>query len=63
MKWDGSIIQAYAAYDRKPEYKELIEPMLTEFKKLIFERMLEESTRNAIDERLQDNIQMLSAAG
>ena len=63
VKWDGSIIQAYAAYDRKPEYKELIEPMLTEFKKLIFERMLEESTRNAIDERLQDNIQMLSAAG
>lgn len=61
--WDGSVIQAYAAYDRKPDYKELIEPMLNEFKKAIFKKMLEESEKEAADERLQDNIQMLSAAG
>lgn len=63
VRWDGSIVQAYAAYDRKPEYKELVEPMLKEFSKQIFKRMLEESKREVTDERLQDNTQLLSAAG
>lgn len=59
-EWDGTIKQAYSAYDRKPDYKELVEPILKEFKKIIMKRMLEESMA-AVDERLQDNVQMLSA--
>lgn len=63
VKWDGSIIQAYAAYDRKPEYRELVEPLLEKFKKQISKRMLEESKKDMMNESLQDNIQMLYAAG
>lgn len=63
VRWDGSIVQAYAAYDRKPEYQELIEPMLKDFGKQIFKRMLEETEKEVLDERLQDNVQLFSAAG
>lgn len=60
VKWDGTVIQAYAAYDRKPDYKEVVEPVLKRFEKTVQKRMLKEPV-NGDTKELQGKTGLLAA--